>query len=74
MAPLSSVSILARPSRAGRLATRIALNFRKKFISLREPSSASPKRGAAGSIASGFGKTNQALDCTANLSGKMLHL
>ena len=68
------VSILVRPSRAGRQVSCIALNFHTKIHSLREPSSASPKRGAADSVASGFGQENQALGCAANLSGKMLHL
>lgn len=68
------VSILARPSRAGRLVSRIALSHRTKFLALREPSSTSPKRGAANSPTPAFGKQNQILAVAANLPAIPRHL
>ena len=60
------VSILARPLRVGRLVSRIALSHRMKFLALREPSSTSPKQGAANSPTPNLEKQNQVLAFAAN--------
>jgi HSP20 family molecular chaperone IbpA len=68
------VSILARPSRAGRQVSRIALSHQEKFRTLREPFGASPKQDAANSPRYQFEKQNQTVTVAANLPAIRRHL